>query len=326
MISVIIPIHNAENTLKNCLDSIILQNFEYQIEIVCIDDASTDNSREIVKSYIKKRPNIQLIGTNKNIGSGKARNLGLRKATGDYILFCDADDLYPPYAFDVLYRSIKKSNSDFAVGNIKFMNSTMQHVLSLPDRDAAMVIGEENVVSPRDYPPLWKPAFHQRFLFKKEFLIQNNIVYPNFLRGQDPPMLARVLCCAKQASVVPHIVYIYRVSAGKLNSAKKINDSFKAFKMTIDIFRKYNCNKQADIHIVHGAQIDCNISFYRYSKKQRRDIISLYDYLFSTITTKDFSPYIGGVNKKDFLIIKNNIFIYIIKKIIKKIKNYWIDK
>ena len=320
MISVIIPIYNAENTLKDCLNSIILQDLTDKIEIICINDASTDQSKEIVSSYIKNNYNIYLIDTNKNIGSGKARNLGLKKATGDYILFCDADDLYPPYAFEILYHSVKKSNSDFAAGNIRFMDSTMQHALSLPDRDAAMVIGEEKIVYPRDYAPLWKPAFHQRFLFKKEFLIQNNIVYPNFLRGQDPPMLARALCCAKQASVVPHIVYTYRVSAGKLNSAKKVNDSLKALKMTINVFRKYNYNKQADMHIVHSAQIACNISFYRYSKKQRQDIISLYTYLFSTITTKNFSPYTDGVTEKDFFIIKNNIFIYILRKVIKKIK------
>ena len=89
-ISVIIPIYNAEKYLLKCIDSIINQDFT-NFEIICIDDGSKDNSLTLLNEY-KKRDNRILVFTQNNQGQGVARNKGIQKATGDFLVFIDPDD------------------------------------------------------------------------------------------------------------------------------------------------------------------------------------------------------------------------------------------
>ena len=95
-VSVVIPVYNAEKYLCECLDSAAGQTLR-DVEILCIDDGSTDNSAAVVAQYIKKDPRIRLI-RQENSGSGAARNRGIRTARGEYIAFLDADDFYPEAA------------------------------------------------------------------------------------------------------------------------------------------------------------------------------------------------------------------------------------
>lgn len=89
-VSIIIPIYNSEKYLKQCLESIINQTYK-NIEIICINDGSTDNSEKIIKDYLKTNKNITYL-KQPNAGQSIARNKGLEKATGDFILFVDSDD------------------------------------------------------------------------------------------------------------------------------------------------------------------------------------------------------------------------------------------
>ena len=92
IISIIIPVYNAENYLQECLDSIRKQSLT-NLEIICIDDGSTDNSVSVIKNVMKKDFRIQLIEQT-NQGAGIARNNGLKNATGKYVAFLDADDFF----------------------------------------------------------------------------------------------------------------------------------------------------------------------------------------------------------------------------------------
>ena len=89
IVSVIIPCYNAEKNLAQCIDGICRQTLE-QIQIICVDDGSTDTTLEILQDYQKKDPRIQVI-RQQNAGAGAARNAGLERATGEYLSFLDAD-------------------------------------------------------------------------------------------------------------------------------------------------------------------------------------------------------------------------------------------
>ena len=94
-LSIIIPIYNNQNYIKNCLNS-VLEQFDYSIEIIIIDDASTDNSFEISKKFLERNNKIhkvKLIKQYKNQGPGIARNIGIKKSTGIYLAFLDSDDI-----------------------------------------------------------------------------------------------------------------------------------------------------------------------------------------------------------------------------------------
>lgn len=112
-ISVIIPIYNSESYLKKCLDSVVNQTLK-DIEIILIDDGSTDNSLEIIKQYNNQYENIKYI-SKKNEGQAIARNLGIEMATGDFIVFVDSDDYIDQNMFKKLYTNATTNNSDIVV-------------------------------------------------------------------------------------------------------------------------------------------------------------------------------------------------------------------
>ncbi len=113
-ISVIIPVWNAEKFLEQTINSVLNQTYK-NVEIVCVNDGSTDGSLEILKNIQKKHGEKVVIIDQKNQGGSVARNVGLEKATGDYIAFLDNDDIYHPQYLEILYSFLKKYNADVAV-------------------------------------------------------------------------------------------------------------------------------------------------------------------------------------------------------------------
>lgn len=112
-VSVIIPVYNAEQYLRQCLDSVCSQSL-HEIEIICIDDGSTDNSLNIINEYAYRDSRIQVY-TQQNQGAGAARNFGLRKATGTYLSFLDADDFFERQMLEVACQCIEQYDADFIV-------------------------------------------------------------------------------------------------------------------------------------------------------------------------------------------------------------------
>ena len=116
-VSIIIPVYNSESTLERCLDSAIKQTYK-NIEIICINDGSSDGSLDILKRYSKKDKRIILIDK-KNGGVSRARNDGIRKATGDYVTFVDADDYIEATQIEEMYNAILKNNVDVVRSNYR---------------------------------------------------------------------------------------------------------------------------------------------------------------------------------------------------------------
>ena len=115
-VSVIIPVYNVEKYLPKCLDSLLGQTMA-NIEAVCVDDASTDRSGKILEQYAARDGRVKFFSSDGNAGPGRARNLGLEKATGEYVMFCDPDDWFEPDAVETAYRRIAENGNDFAYFN-----------------------------------------------------------------------------------------------------------------------------------------------------------------------------------------------------------------
>ena len=120
LISIIVPIYNAEDYLLDCLSSIAAQSYE-NIEAVLINDGSTDNSYNIAKSFCENDPRFKLI-SQPNGGVGAARQAGLNAVTGEFVIHTDSDDLMTDKALEYLYQSIEENNSNVAVG--AYVNKT----------------------------------------------------------------------------------------------------------------------------------------------------------------------------------------------------------
>lgn len=119
MISIIVPVYNAQKYITKCLESIVTQNFK-DIEIIIVNDGSTDNSLKIINFFAKRDSRIKVINK-QNDGRAIARNIGLKNSSGEFIMFVDADDELEQGAIKKLYDAIVKDNSDIVVGNVSII-------------------------------------------------------------------------------------------------------------------------------------------------------------------------------------------------------------
>ncbi len=116
-ISLIVPVFNTEKYLRECLDSIFLQTYP-NVEVIIVNDGSTDRSQEIINEYHRHHSNMVVI-RQENLGLSMARNAGLKKAGGDYVTFVDSDDIIHPYFLELLQKVIQKNNADIAYTSLK---------------------------------------------------------------------------------------------------------------------------------------------------------------------------------------------------------------
>ena len=114
MISVIIPVYNVEDYLHVCINSVLRQSYQ-DFEIICIDDASTDSSLEILEYFAQKDSRVKILKNDSNKGQGYSRNKGLGMAKGKYISFLDGDDWFSPNTFEISIKKIKQDNLDFLI-------------------------------------------------------------------------------------------------------------------------------------------------------------------------------------------------------------------
>lgn len=121
-ISVIIPVYNVENYLRECLDSVLRQKSS-NLEVILVNDASTDNSLAICQEYVNKYDNFILIDNKKNSGQAVSRNEAIKKASGEYIVFLDSDDILYDDNINILYNAIKKEDADIAISQLNAFNS-----------------------------------------------------------------------------------------------------------------------------------------------------------------------------------------------------------
>ncbi len=144
-VSIIVPVYNSEKYLKDCLDSLVNQTLK-EIEIIAIDDASSDKSLEILKDYEKKYPNkVKVYVNHKNLGQGATRNRGIELATGEYIGFLDSDDYVNFNMYAKMYEMAKRNdkpevittglifvkNNDYLVNNFKEIAQTKGRILNV---------------------------------------------------------------------------------------------------------------------------------------------------------------------------------------------------
>ena len=236
-ISIIIPIFNDENYLSLCLNSVISQSLK-NIEILCIDDGSTDNSLKILKTYQKIDKRI-IIVQQKNQGSGKARNIGINMSKGKYIAFMDSDDKYPnTNILEFMYKNANKNNAFICGGGMKpFIISN--NIIKLLDYNND-IFHNNGFMNYSDYQD---DFFYQRFIYNKNFIIKNRLYFPNYLRYQDPPFFIKAMGLAKKFYALTNTTYLKRANNKKIWNKRKIIDIFKGIKECLILSEKMNLSK-----------------------------------------------------------------------------------
>ena len=163
-VSVIVPIYNTEKFLKKCIESILNQALQ-EIEIILINDGSTDNSHTICFEYAKKYSEKIKYINNKNIGCSATRNLGIELAQGEYIAFVDSDDYIEKEMYEEMYIKSQKTASDIVICGFRYIYEKEKEVF-IPKKEYSYL----DIKNKLSY--VWNK------LFKKELLIKNNIIFP----------------------------------------------------------------------------------------------------------------------------------------------------
>ena len=174
-VTVIIPIYNAAEYLRPALDSVIDQTLK-EIEIICIDDGSTDNSLEIIKEYQKNDERIRIV-TETNGGPALARNNGIRRARGEYVAFLDADDFFELDMLENMYAVAKANDLDIAIANYDIYNSHKSVFTKPTYAEHEDIYTPGAVTSKNEYPDYifsstngsaWNKLFSTKFIIEKK--------------------------------------------------------------------------------------------------------------------------------------------------------------
>lgn len=214
LVSVIMPVYNMALYLPKCLDSVMNQTLK-EIEVICIDDGSTDESVEIIQQYQKKDQRIYFL-QQKNQGAGPARNLGIRQAKGQFICFMDSDDYYPEMdILEILYTKAIQYHVQICGGEFAcFTNEN-------PTLTQNFIGYAQKYLFPKDQLIFYKnyqfDYGYTRFIYNREMLLQNDIFFPPYRRYQDPPFLVEAMITAQKFYAVHKITYAYRQGHKKID-------------------------------------------------------------------------------------------------------------
>ena len=228
-VSVIIPAYNAEKYLQECLNSVLNQTYK-DVEVVVVNDGSTDGTKSILDTYAVRYSNIKVINT-ENGGVSRARNIGLDNASGEYIMFLDADDLLVANAVEILLSDLKDNNADIVAG---MMNSEVNSdAISYEGTDIAVWFDTDGVEKSLEDNPFTYSSCAK--LFKRQLL--ENI---RFIEGRKIHEDSYFMFCAliHQPTVVVRNVYVYKYRSNE-NSASHAAFSEKYFDILYFANEKY---------------------------------------------------------------------------------------
>lgn len=283
-ISVIMPVFNVESYIGEALDSLLNQTMIEDIEVIMVDDGSTDNSRFIIDEYADKYDNFHAFHK-ANEGPGMARNHGLKFAKGDYIHFMDSDDYLPPRAYENLYKF--NHDNDFIVGNIlKFGEFNIWENILFKN---AFKDFKGSVKSFRldDYPNLLWDTITCNKLFKREFLDRFNIRFIDENTYYEDLLFSfQAYINAESIGFSQNIFYFWRLR-NNLSSITQKQDDVKNFRDRIKVLKSYHS-------LMDKCDLNERLSSVIYDKWLRHDLKTSLKKI-NNYPGKYYGELIGGV-------------------------------
>lgn len=248
-VSIIVPVYNVEEYLEETIESLVSQTLD-NIEIIFVDDGSSDKSPDIIANYSRLYSNIVFL-KQKNEGPGIARNKGLEIAKGDYISFVDSDDILPLDAIETMYNTALLEEADIILGASQSFNSKETWFIGSHLNNRVYEEGEKSLIS---NPELLYSLGPCNKLYKSSVL--KNIRFPgNIHVTEDQPFVIEAYLKANKIYTVNKIIYKYRSRETetnpslsqivRVNSVKVLKDIFKSLSLSDLLWDKYITNKSA---------------------------------------------------------------------------------
>ena len=221
-LSIIIPFYNVEQYIAQCLDSVYRQDIpEEEYEVICVNDASPDHSRDIVLEYQKQHRNLILVEHEHNKKLGAARNTGRSIARGKYIWNVDSDDYIAENCLSAILRQCEQNDLDILMFNLASHTEGVIETADFPfsisntPQDGITYLNQ-NISEIGRFCPVW------RYIYKQDFLDTNHIYSPEINMGEDVPYAFKALLLAKKVLLVNDVNYYYRINPASLTGVSTL--------------------------------------------------------------------------------------------------------
>ncbi len=267
-ISVIIPCHNVEDYIKECLESVFSQTLR-GIEVICIDDGSTDRTLDVIEKYLMKAENLKVL-KQENRGAGSARNRGIDIASGEFIAFMDADDFYPSEnTLEKIYHTAREEGAEICGGSVCVYRNGVYTYTKLRK---GYVFEKDGWIEKENFPTM---GAYWRLIYKKNFIKKHSIYFPDYLRYQDPPFLLQAIASAGRVYCIKDVTYVYRKEHKQVvYTQRKAVDCAKGVRDSLYISKKEN---MLNIYCQIARELQGTLSalMYLHAEKsgEMRDII-----------------------------------------------------
>lgn len=228
-ISVIIPVYNSDKYIEHCLSSIVGQTFK-EIEVVIIDDASTDNSIELIHKFLSKHPSLsaKVIRNEKNNGVSTTRNIGLEVSTGEYIYFCDNDDWLDSNMLERMYHCATEKGSDIVICDVTAVYASHAEIIKIeyPNKDKQTSL--KKYIS-----STWN--FIHNILAKKSLYIDNNIRFPDGLNMCEDYLVSTQLLYKSTNPYHLHVPLYFYNRSNQSSFLHNLDDSRRQMKIQVNL-------------------------------------------------------------------------------------------
>ena len=247
-ISVIIPVYNVEEYLSECIGSVLNQTYK-DLQIICINDGSTDNSLKILNDYAVKDSRIVLV-SQENQGVSTARNKGINVAEGEYITFLDPDDWFEPELIEFALKAINNSHSDIAIFCPNYLKNNKKEI----NKEQLEYLSEAKEKRYKHYRNNLVNYSWDK-LYRTDFIKKNNIKFCEQI-DQTEDVLFSLECLSHNPKIeyIPKCLYNYRINragSAMTNYSKLVVNQIKAFKTMLDCEFYINSNDQFKIFCIN---------------------------------------------------------------------------
>lgn len=272
-VSIIVPVYNVEKFLDRCLNSLINQTLK-EIEIICINDGSVDNSLQILEKFAKQDDRITILNQ-KNSGQSTARNRGIDKASGIYLGFVDSDDWVDLNYFEKLYTAAEKYNCDMAVSGIIRLHKWNKK-FHLKFEEEKVTDNTDEKFELCDVPEL---SYVWNKIYKRESFIQKKLQFEEGIFFEDVIMTPKILYYLGKLVTVPDTYYYYWRNPNSTvtkRTDKVKNDSIYAHNKAIEFIKEHNIDISSHEPITKRYKF-FGITILKIRQKGNKKVTSLFN-------------------------------------------------
>jgi glycosyltransferase involved in cell wall biosynthesis len=299
LISIIIPVYNVEEFITDCLESVIDEKYSDLVEIIIVNDCSTDRSKEIIMKKIKSKRNFSLINNVTNLGLSSSRNIGLKESKSDFVLFLDSDDVINLSSVLSLVRVVIDYNLDLLVFRYSRFISLNNLVMPFQTFD----FSEKNVFNGPD--ALYKLLKSNKYdpvawnkIYSRKIIVDNEMEFFPGIFAEDELWTPKVFLASNRVGLASIIAYFYRINPSSITENLSNNHRIKRQK---DIVRVVEFNtKLAELVKSEGLKSEL-------LDRSARSLMFAYTLSPETFTLKKWKPLM--ISRRFLTILKSLLFL-----------------